>query len=156
MGSAREFLNTKRGKAVGIAVVAVSVTVLAIATWRSLGPSATAKASRERTFICAEAGKSFEHTLVAGERIPVHSPHSGKASGYPAELCYWTTEGRPKDEPTAVLLGSYRGDNGPTFCPECSRLVIGHNPRPQPGTAPPPTRAEFAARTGWRGPGERF
>jgi hypothetical protein len=106
--------------------------------------------ARERTFICAQTGKSFEHTLKLGEAIPVKSPYSGQNTGYPAELCYWTKDGRIKKEPTAVLLKTLVGERGPTFCPECGRLVVGHNPRPKAGDAPPPTEAEYQSKKSHR------
>jgi hypothetical protein len=88
--------------------------------------------------------------LKVGDQIPVKSPHSGKSTGYPAELCYWTKDGVIKSEPTAVLLRSHLGERSPTFCPDCGRLVVGHNPRPSQGDKPPPTQAEYKPRRGDR------
>lgn len=113
----------------------------------NLGGSEAAQISAERVFMCAETGKPFELELEAGMKIPTHSPHSGKDTGYPAELCYWTADGKTKSEPTAVLLNSVTGKSGPTFCRDCSRLVVGHNPSPEPGMSPPPKESEYKGRS---------
>ena len=126
----------------------VGGAVLAVSAWRSLGGGGFAEAAARRTFICSATGKPFTHELAKGDTIPVASPHSGKPTGYPAELCYWTADGRTKDEPTPVLLNTHAGLPGATFCPDCGRLVVGHNPKPAPGDRPPPTKAQMPARAG--------
>jgi hypothetical protein len=98
--------------------------------------------------VCAQTGKAFTVELKDGLSIPVRSPYSGQQTGYPAELCYWTKDGKPKDEPTAVLLNSWVGKRGPTFCPDCGRLVVGRNPEPAPDRKPPPTREEYQSAAG--------
>jgi hypothetical protein len=97
-------------------------------------------------YICTETGKAFRHENKAGETLPVLSPFSGKNTGRPAEACYWTRQGAPKEKPTWVLLNDFTGNKEPTFCPDCGRLVIGHNPRPGVGVEPPPTADEYGAR----------
>jgi len=77
--------------------------------------------------------------------MPVLAP-SGKNTGYEAELCYWTKDGKPKETPTPVLLNIYKGIKGPTFCPDCGRLVVGHNPPAMEGAKPPPTKDEYTPR----------
>ena len=143
----RRFFRTKAGQGVAVGLTAVALVLAVISVRANLGASAAAYAN-EHVFICAETKKPFEYELVAGDRIPVRSPHSGKESGYPAELCYWTKDGKTKDEPTPVLLNNYLGKTDPTFCPDCGRLVVGHNPLPQPGSKPPPTQAEYKPRGG--------
>ena len=141
-GGVREFLQTPAGTGVAIGSV---VVLCAVALWvliGSMGGSEGAALSRDRTFIDAGTGRPFEYTLKEGDTIPVASP-SGKTDGYPAELCYWTKDGGVKEDPTAVLLNEYVAKEGPTFCPDCGRLVVGHNPRPDPGDRPPPTEAEM-------------
>ena len=48
-----------------------------------------------------------------------------------------------KKEPTPVFVKSRAGEPGPTFCPDCGRLVVVHNPKPKDGDRPPPTQAEY-------------
>jgi hypothetical protein len=114
------------------------------------GHSALGVDSRNRWFVCAETKKPFHAHLEIGTSIPVMSPFSHKATGYPAELCYWTKEGTIKSTPTYVLLNRYVNpdDNTPTFCPDCGRLVVGHNPAPVVGRSPPPTREEWLQQHG--------
>jgi len=99
----------------------------------------------DRVFIDAETNKPFTYQVKINETIPVSSPFSGKKTGYPAEMCYWTADGKIKETPTPVLLNETVGKEGPTFCPDCGRLVVGHNPRPAEGSTPPPTKEEYAA-----------
>jgi hypothetical protein len=128
--------------ATGLVVIGLVIVVLTV---KDLFTSEGAKISVERMYIDASTGKPFQHDLVAGEMIPTKAPSGGK-TGYPAEKCYWTKDGKPKTEPTWVLLKSYTGVNEPTFCPDCGRLVVGHNPAPQPGAKPPPTKEEYSKR----------
>jgi hypothetical protein len=100
------------------------------------------------TYICTETGRVFRHKNVLGETLPIYSSYSGKNTGMPAEACYWSADGHPKSDPTWLLLNEETGKSGPTFCPDCGRLVVGHNPRPGPGVRAPPTKAELAARRG--------
>lgn len=137
----REWLDSAGGKIVTGALLLVAVAVVFIAVKNAFGPSAEVAEANKRVFIDADTGKSFTHTLKEGDVFPVKAP-SGKEVGYPAELCYWTRDGQIKEEPTAVLLNEWVGKSGPTFCPDCGRLVRGHNPRPQPGDPPPPTQQQ--------------
>jgi hypothetical protein len=117
--------------------------------WQSRNSdSAAADVANHRIFICSKTLKQYEINLTPQTPIPAPSPFSGQNTGYPAELCYWTTGGQIKKEPTAVLLQNIKqpGYTGPTFCPDCGRLVVGHNPKPKPGDSPPPTREEWLAR----------
>ena len=142
MQSPTDWLNTPAGKITGWAVVSALVLTCGLLLWRTLGAGPAATESAERMFIDAQTGKPFEHAVRPGETIPIESP-SGTRSGYPAEACYWTADGKPKDIPTYVLLNTYTGNRAPTFCPDCGRLVVGHNPRPHPAAKPPPTKAEY-------------
>jgi hypothetical protein len=144
MNGLREFLKTTGGQILG-SVVALAAIVLMIWMIRGyFGPSDAAKLSLDRIFVDAANGKPFEHVISPGEKFPVKAP-SGGNTGYPAELCYWTKDGKIKSEPTPVLINQWVGKPGPTFCPDCGRLVIGHNPYPAPGAKPPPTQAEYRA-----------
>ena len=60
-------------------------------------------------------------------------------------MWHWTADGQSKPTPTAVLLNESIDKPGPTFCPDCGRLVVGHNPRPAEASQPPPTAQEYAA-----------
>jgi len=97
-------------------------------------------------YICTETGKPFRHQIKMGESLPIESPYSGKKTGVPAEACYWNADGTTRKEPVWVLLNQWIHKPGPTFCPDCGRLVVGHNPPPGPGARPPPTSTEYYAR----------
>jgi len=135
-----EFIRSKLGTSAAVALVAPLVALATFVVIRYLrdGPS---DAQYYTTYICTETGKSFRHRNQVGETLPIKSPFSGKATGVPAEACYWT-----KAEPTWVLVNEFVGKHEPTFCPDCGRLVVGHNPRPGPGVTPPPTADEQSAR----------
>ena len=143
----REWLETTGGK---IAVALLLLAAAGFGVWavrNTFGTSSAVTDANTRIFIDAETGKPFRHKLKAGDPYPIPAP-SGKNSGYQAELCYWTADGKTKTEPTPVLLEEAQGKPGPTFCPDCKRLVVGHNPMPKPGDKPPPTQAEYKPRGG--------
>jgi hypothetical protein len=136
----REFFQKPSGK---VTAVGICIGALLLLYVMSRNKSPAMDAANERVYVCSETGKSFRVALKAGMGIPVHSPYSGKDTGYPAEECFWNADGSVKKDPTYVLLNEAVGKPGPTFCPECGRLVRGHNPAPQPGMRPPPTAAEY-------------
>lgn len=141
----REWLNTKGGRVI---VIVLLVPVLAGAVYSLYSFKKTGGPPdfvNYRMCICTETGKTFRHRLEPGESLPYYSPYSGKNTGLPAEPCYWTKDGGTKSEPTWVLINEYLHKPGPTFCPDCGRLVIGHNPPPGPGVQPPPTQQEWMA-----------
>ncbi len=143
----REFLNSPQGRAI---LAFLAVAMIGVATyfiWGMIGPSEAEAIARDRMFIDAKTMKPFSHELKFGEFIPVDAP-SGEKTGYPAELCFWTKDGKAKPDPTPVLLGQTIGKSGPTFCPDCGRLVVGHNPQPGPDVKVPPTEAEYKASGG--------
>jgi hypothetical protein len=143
----REWLDSTGGKiAAGLFLLVAAVGVF-LGVRNFFGPRSEVAAANQRWFIDASTGKRFSHDLKAGETFPVRAP-SGQNAGYPAELCYWTKDGRPKDDPTPVLMKMWKGEEGPTFCPDCGRLVRPHNPKPKPGDKPPPTEAEYKQRRG--------
>jgi hypothetical protein len=43
-----------------------------------------------------------------------------------------------------VLINQWKNSTEPTFCPDCGRLVVGHNPPAVAGSTPPPTKEEYA------------
>lgn len=144
---AEKFFDTKAGKVAAAAFLLLALVVGGLAVRSYLAP-AGASVANDRLFICAKTGKTFEYTLKLGDAIPVKSPYSGEATGYPADLCYWTKEGTVKKDPTPVLVKSRTGEPGPTFCPDCGRLVVVHNAKPKEGDRPPPTEAEYKPRGG--------
>jgi len=140
----REFFNSPQGKMAAIALVVIAL-VIAFFSYRStMGGSDAASISADRMFIDAATGKPFEHVIRIGDVIPVKAP-SGGNTGYPAEQCFWTADGKIKKTPTAVLVNARMGKPGPTFCPDCGRLVTPHNPPPVEGH-PPPTKEEYEKR----------
>ena len=113
--------------------------------WNTLHPDGSIESLEDPLFIDSVNGETFHMKLELGMTFPVVNPSTGQATGYPAELCYWTKDGTVKDDPTAVLLHSYIGKPEPTFCPDCDRLVVPHNPMARPGMRPPPTEPEYWA-----------
>ncbi|MBN2563999.1 MAG: hypothetical protein JXQ75_24050 [Phycisphaerae bacterium] len=135
----------------GIFVVVVLLGTAGYLTYKTLttaGPPTPEPV--EAVFMCAETGKTFPYAMQKGEHWPVMSPYSNKQTGYPTEQCYWTKVGREwrrKKTPTYVILNEYLGKPGDTVCPDCGRIVVGHNPLPPlevplvdetPATAPAP------------------
>ena len=143
----REHLQGAGGKVVAVVVVVAALVGAALAARNFFGPSAEQRYARDRVFIDAETGKPFEYTLKKGDMYPVMAP-SGKKTGYPAELCFWTADGKPKTDPTAVLMNAAVGKKGPTFCPDCGRLVVPFNPPPREGEAAPPKQSEYKPKRG--------
>jgi hypothetical protein len=140
----RQFFRTTTGQGVAIVLAVVALGLAVVSVRNNLGPSDASAFSRDRLFVCSETGKTFEYEVKRGDTIPVLSPHSGKKTGYQAEFCFWTKDGGTKPEPTPVLLNVYANKSGPTFCPDCGRLVRQLNPPPVPGVKAPPTQAELA------------
>ena len=138
----RDFLSGTTGKAIGIAGAVVALVAAVVMARNSFGPPAETRNANDRVFVCSETGKTFNYTIKRGDRFPVKSPHSGKNTGYEAEKCFWTADGKIKEKPTYVLLNDYVDKPGPTYCPDCGRLVIRFNPPPTTDAVPPPTQAE--------------
>jgi len=145
VGRARQFRAGWGARVLSVAVCAASLFILCYMV-RGFLRGNTPESASYTTYICTETGQSFRHENKMGETLPIYSRFSGKNTGMPAEACYWTTDGKPKIDPTWVLLNEEIGKSGPTFCPDCGRLVVGHNPRARPGMQPPPTRSKYAAR----------
>jgi hypothetical protein len=136
------FLKTPAGK---VALVVVTLVLVAIAAWQILAAihGTTPGDPNTSMYVDSQTGQAFAHRNMAGESIPVHSPYSGSDTGYPGVACYWTASGEIKKDPTWVLLNSYIGKKGPTFCPDCGRMVNPLAPPPKQGDKPPPTRDEL-------------
>jgi hypothetical protein len=143
MAQSRRWMDSGAGKATVLAIVLMAV---GLCVWAITGAvhGDTPGDPSSSTYVCSETGKAFKHHNVLGESMPIMSPYSGKETGYPAEPCYWNADGTIKTEPTWVILNKLLGKPGPTFCPDCGRLVIAHNPTPSgPGAKPPPTKTEL-------------
>jgi hypothetical protein len=127
-----------------VALVIIALGACGWSIWTNVRTDPAITSAESPLFIDAQNGKTFHMTLKEGMHIPVVSPYSGKETGYIAELCYWTKDGKAKKDPTPVLLNELIGKPGPTFCPECGRLVVRHNPMPDSrNTNPPPTEAQW-------------
>lgn len=140
----REFLNSNAGKGVTIAFILIALGAAFFSIKGSFG-SSDVQGLNTRTFICAQTLKPYQYELTTTSKIPAPSPFSGKNTGYPAEMCYWTKDGKIRPTPYPVLLNSYKKLPEPTFCPDCGRLVVARNPQPSAGAKPPPTEAEWKA-----------
>ena len=140
----RGILNGPAGRAITVVFLLAVTGIAGYVCYTYLRQDATAAAVENPFFVDVESGKSFHQRISADLHVPCKSPFTGKDTGYPAELCYWTKDGKPKADPTAVALNETVGKGGPTFCPDCGRLVVHHNPPAVDGGRPPPTRDEYA------------
>ncbi|MEM8874191.1 MAG: hypothetical protein AAGD32_08010 [Planctomycetota bacterium] len=145
MEKVRELLQSPAGKIAATVLVIGAIGYLAWSITGFTGNSAAA-AANGRIFIDSQTGETFRHTLQAGDRVPLESPFTGERTAYKAELCYWTSSGEIKEDPTPVLLNEDIGITDPTFCTDCDRLVLRHNPRPNVDSNAPPTREQFENR----------
>lgn len=140
----REFLRSRNGRYVGIALITLGLGGAAYSIFSGLHSDTDALIG-DPIFIDAKTDQVFHAKLGPGMSIPIKAP-SGGNTGYPPEACYWTKDGKPKSEPTFVCLNSLKGLPEPTFCPDCGRLVRSHNPMPGHNSKPPPTKQEYEAR----------
>ena len=125
-------------KNVKLIIAGVVFIAALITAWFMVGGSSPAEIAAKQIYICSETNRTFEHKAVEGEIEPIMSPHSKKKTGYLAEKCYWRKmpDGsyKAKKNPTYVLL-KRRVDwesTEKTYCPDCEREVVGHNPMPSP------------------------
>lgn len=125
---------SKGGPLSGPLGIVISVVLLSVAGYLGyrtfINPPPEPPDSAPVWYVCSETGKAFEHIRQMGEMEPVYSPLSKKNTGYRAEKCFWTKDGKVKTTPTYVLLNELVGKLGPTLCPDCGRLVEPHNKRP--------------------------
>jgi len=89
-----------------------------------------------RRYMCTEDANVFVAMLKLGESPPVVCPQCKKKTGFPCEACYWTKDGGVKDTPTWVILNRHLNKEGDTICPDCGRVVVGHNPDPRKANPP--------------------
>ena len=140
----RKYFETPVGRGIGIGF-SVLVILVAIFFIKSTLTDETHKLGSTQMFVDVTTQKPFAHEIQAGESIPVTAPSGGK-TGYPAEACTWTKDGGIKTDPTYVVLNETMGKELPTFCPDCGRLVVGHNPAASTDRKPPITETEYKAR----------
>ncbi len=99
------------------------------------GGNDLARKSHNRDFVCAKTGEAYDYTIKEGDYEPYYSPLSGANTGYLAEKCYWMKDANgeyvAKSEPTVVLLKSKFEPGATTYCPDCGKEVVGHNPMPK-------------------------
>lgn len=143
------FKEFMRGGGAAIAGVLLVVAVGIFFFGRAGGKSTQSELLDDlshRVFV-DETGAAF--SVKAEPGVSTVNPATGK-QGYIAEYCWWTKDGKVnEDKPTYVLLNEYVNRPGPTFCPDCGRLVVAHNPSPRvPGSnmSPPPTKEEYERR----------
>jgi hypothetical protein len=138
------FLKQEQFRFAGIGVLAACTTIVMLYIAFNTSDAQTLAGNlRKRDYICSKTGKVFHIQLHEGDTIPRLSPYTNELTGYPAERCYWTTDGKTKPEPTYVLLNIYMGIRKPTFCPDCGRLVVPYNPTPEERKSPPPAKDEY-------------
>ncbi len=129
----RHFFATGYGKIVVIVCVGLLLVWVARSVMFELSPSSPLSGSA--IFIDAKTGKPFDFN-PSYEAIPVLAP-SGERTGYPASMCWWTKDGKKRDEPYPVLMNRYAGKSGATYCPECDRLVEENAVEPLAGDSAP-------------------
>jgi hypothetical protein len=139
----REFFRSWGGKVVAVALVVAAGIALWFSVRGSFGTDAAMAMSTDPIFVDEDRNSWHQKVYPGMKEPPVKSPVTGKMDGYPAELCYWTKDGTIRKEPYPVLLNKWINKPGPTFCPDCGRLVREHNKMPQPGDEPPETEEQY-------------
>ncbi len=144
-GKFSQFLESTAGKAVGVTFALLALASAIYLGVSSFSGNADAADANQRMFIDAKTGQPFPHELTLGDMIPIPAP-SGGNTGYPAERCNWTADGKPGTKITYVLMNDWVGNPGPTFCPDCKRRVIANNPPAMEGAKAPPLESEMRPR----------
>ena len=62
-----------------------------------------------RWFVCSATLKPFRGEVLIGGILSIVSPYSGKKTGYVAESCDWTVNGKTTSDPSHVLLNNVVG-----------------------------------------------
>src|SRR4051812_40733578 len=106
MAGLREFINTSGGRIAAAALVIIALAAAVFMFRNSFGASSDVAAANDRVFIDATTGKPFSRELRPGMTVPIDAPF-GKKSGYPAEMCWWTKDGKIRKEPYPVLLNMW-------------------------------------------------
>ncbi|MEL7473565.1 MAG: DUF1206 domain-containing protein [Planctomycetota bacterium] len=115
-----------------ILLVVAGLGAVGFAIWSLVGQgNSIAADTRKRDLIDSVTREVFvDHRIKEGQNWPYEHPSTGERTLYPAELCFWTRDGKATLEPTHVLLNGYIGEDEPTLCPDCGRRVVPHNPTP--------------------------
>lgn len=130
-GSRRGAVNVKMLLAGGGALVGLVVLVWMLATSSLFARDPMVDASRTRPAKDSVTGVDFrDFQMPPGDAPPWKNPSTGQETLWPAELCYWTRDGKATLTPTLVILNQYTGQTGKTMCPDCGREVVRHNPTP--------------------------
>lgn len=118
-------------------IVAVAVFLAAGGVaWYTLGGDDQFETANLRGFMCNECKEAYEYIPKEGDIEPLKCPNCGAMAGYQAEACFWTRgpdgEYKAKLTPTYVILLQRLDPNSEeeTICPDCGKVVVGHNPMP--------------------------
>ncbi len=131
MGSDSKDVRRQRAK-LGIAVLLIAAAG-GVVWYQVGGESAAATAAHQRVLMCNECQGTFPHDLVEDEIQPIECDVCGKQAAYSPEECYWAkgADGswQGKIEPTYVILKSRMDPTSSekTLCPDCGKVVVGHN-----------------------------
>jgi len=150
MQAIREFLASPTGRILGGVFLVACIGTAIYSAYSTVSSDAATLMSTQRMYMDSKTGQAFPHTLAMGDATPIDAPSGGK-TGFPAEACFWTKDGKIKTDPTWVLLEEYtKSPATPTFCPDCSHRVVGLNPQPGPNDKPPQTKEQYELRRGQR------
>ncbi|RIK64269.1 MAG: hypothetical protein DCC65_14735 [Planctomycetota bacterium] len=118
-------------------IVAIVIFVAAAGiAWYTLGGEDATDAASVRGFMCNECKEAYDYIPKEGDIEPLKCPNCGAMAGYQAEACFWTKgpdgEYKAKLTPTYVILLQRLDPNTEeeTVCPDCGKVVVGHNPMP--------------------------
>ncbi|MEN0020834.1 MAG: hypothetical protein AAF747_08135, partial [Planctomycetota bacterium] len=92
-------------KVIVVSLVIVGAVGFAVTSLLNAGSDPLVEATKRRVMIDSETGEVFEDfRMPDGQVVPFRNPKTGAMTLYPAEACYWTSDGRAKIEPTYVLI----------------------------------------------------
>ncbi len=120
--------NLKKGL---MAVITVAVAIAAIYSIKGFfGEEDYVARANTRVLMDSETGDLFPFELT--ENMPPYphvNPKTGDKTLFPVEWCYARECGAKGGTP--VILNTWLGKEGPTYCPNCGALVRFHNPKPE-------------------------
>lgn len=134
MAQSNDHSSSAKQKYFKLVAPVVLIGVIVVVVWSQFRDDPITRNANSRVFVCVETGKHFSHDLEPGELEPIESPFTGRRTAWMAEACYWSKgengEWKAKKEPTYVVLKKRMGIDEKTYCPDCGREVVGHNPLP--------------------------